>query len=88
MHRCYSYILQEAYGYRLIPNAVLLLQVTVICGDKRMSVHTLVPGPTIFQNTVAVVMFAPEVLEPAGISELSGVYAEYLLVHWLLPERR
>lgn len=53
-----------------------------------MSVHTLVPGPTIFQNTVVVAMFVPEVLEPAGISELSGVYAEYLLVHLLLPERK
>lgn len=88
MHGCYSYILQEAYGHGLIPNAILLLQFTVISRDERMSVHTLVPGPTIFQNTVAVVMFVPEVLEPAGISELSGVYAEYLLVHLLLPERK
>jgi len=37
-----------------------------------------VPGPVIFQNTAAVVMFVPAVLEPAGTSELSEVYAEYL----------
>jgi hypothetical protein len=66
----------------------MLLQFIVISKDDRMSVHTLVPGPTKFQNTVAVAMFVPEALEPAGISELSGVYAEYLLVHWLLPERK
>jgi hypothetical protein len=37
-----------------------------------------VPGPVIFQNTAAVVMFVPAVLELAGTSELSEVYAEYL----------
>jgi hypothetical protein len=67
---------------------VLQLQFIVVRRDKRMSVHTLVPGPTIFRNTVAVAMFVPEVLEPAGTSELSGVYAEYLSVHLLLPERK
>jgi hypothetical protein len=55
---------------------------------ERMCVHTLVPGPTRFQNTAAVAMFVPEVLEPAEISELSGVYEEYLLAHLLLPERK
>jgi hypothetical protein len=48
--------------------------------------HILVPGPVIFQNTAAGVMFVPVVLELAGTSELSEVYAEYLLVHLLLPE--
>ena len=38
----------------------------------------LVPGPAIFQNTAAAVMFVPVVLELAGTSELSEVYAEYL----------
>jgi len=37
-----------------------------------------VPGPVIFQNTAAVVMFVPVVLELAGTSELSEVYAECL----------
>lgn len=89
IHVCYySSILHEAYGHRLTVNAILLLQFTVISRDERMSVHTLVPGLTIFQNTVVVAMFVPEVLEPAGIFELSGVYVEYLLAHLLLPERK
>jgi hypothetical protein len=46
----------------------------------------LVPGQVIFQNTAAVVMFVPVALELAGTSELSVVYAEYLLVHLLPPE--
>jgi hypothetical protein len=60
---------------------------TVRRGEGRTQVHALVPGPTIFQNTAAEVMFVPEVLELAGTSELSGVYAGYLLAHLLLPEK-
>jgi hypothetical protein len=54
--------------------------IEVYCLHKKMEGFALisVPGPVIFQNTAAVVMSVPAVLELAGTSELSEVYAEYL----------
>jgi hypothetical protein len=63
---------------RLTLNTAPLLKFTVYIGTGSIRAHILVPGPVIFQNTAAAVKFVPVVLELAGTSELSEVYAEYL----------